>query len=84
MELDSKELKKLKELVPYRTLAPTPNEIIKEIERLQKIIKKAAEVLGEYTTYSSPTKEQLRKNDSIVDKTYDILAPEEIEEVYEE
>ena len=54
-------------------------EAIKKIEELEKIIKKAAEVLGEYTTYSSPTNEQLRKNDSIVDKTYDILAPEELE-----
>lgn len=62
----------------------TREEAVKKIKELEKIIKKAAEVLGEYRTYSSPTNEQLRKNDSIVDKTYDILAPEEIEEVYEE
>ena len=38
MELDDKELKKLKELVPYKVLAPTPDEIINEIQRLNNII----------------------------------------------
>lgn len=40
MELDDKELEKLKELVPYKILSPTPQEIIAEIERLNNIIEK--------------------------------------------
>ena len=35
MDLDCKELERLKELVPYKILAPTPNEIINYIEQLQ-------------------------------------------------
>lgn len=39
MELDSIELEKLKELVPYEILAPDADEIIKELERLNNITK---------------------------------------------
>jgi len=37
-ELDDRELERLKKLVPYKVLAPTPDEICDEIERLNNII----------------------------------------------
>ena len=37
--LDSRQAKRLKELVPYKVLAPDADEIIKELERLNNIIK---------------------------------------------
>ena len=36
MELDERELHRLKELVPYKILVPTPDEICDEIERLKE------------------------------------------------
>lgn len=37
-DLDVRQLKRLKELVPYEVLAPDADEIIKELERLNNII----------------------------------------------
>ena len=37
--LDDRQTKRLKELVPYEVLAPDADEIIKELERLNNIIK---------------------------------------------
>ena len=55
MELDDLELEMLKELVPYKTLAPSPLEIIcyikdlnRENELLNNIINKAIEYINEY------------------------------------
>lgn len=36
--LDDRQTKRLKELVPYKALAPDADEIIKELERLNNII----------------------------------------------
>lgn len=36
MDLDDREVKMLKELVPYKVLGPTPDEIINEILRLKE------------------------------------------------
>lgn len=36
--LDDRQTKRLKELVPYKVLAPDADEIIKELERLNNII----------------------------------------------
>ena len=47
MELDDKELEKLKELVPYKILSPTPQEIIAEIERLNNIINELEKYIDE-------------------------------------
>lgn len=56
MDLDCKELERLKELVPYKILAPTPNEIINYIEQLQsnwnslrECIEENKKVATEYT-----------------------------------
>ena len=58
MELDTRELQRLKELVPYKVLAPTPDEIIKEIERLNNIIdeleKDAIELMKSYKDVNAP------------------------------
>lgn len=37
--LDDRQIKRLKELVPYKILAPDADEIIKELERLNNITK---------------------------------------------
>ena len=42
-DLDSRQIKRLKELVPYRILAPDADEVIEELERLNNIINKAIE-----------------------------------------
>lgn len=39
MELDDRELQRLKKLVPYKILAPSADEICDEIERLNNDIK---------------------------------------------
>ena len=39
--LDLRQTEKLKELVPYKALAPDADEIIKELERLNNIIDEA-------------------------------------------
>ena len=64
MELDEIELKRLKELVPYKVLAPTPNEIINEIERLNNIIDELEKWLKsneEHFAEAIPFRETLRK-----------------------
>lgn len=38
--LDLRQIKRLRELVPYKVLAPDADEIIKELERLNNIINK--------------------------------------------
>ncbi len=50
MDLDCKELERLKELVPYKILAPTPNEIINYIEQLQSNWNSLREWLISYRT----------------------------------
>ena len=47
MDLDCKELERLKELVPYKILALTPNEIINYIEQLQSNWNSLREYIGE-------------------------------------
>ena len=44
--LDLRQIKRLKELVPYIVLAPDVDEIIKELERLNNIINELEEFLN--------------------------------------
>lgn len=44
--MDDRELQRLKKLVPYKILAPTPDEICDEIERLNNIIDELEEYLN--------------------------------------
>lgn len=52
-------------------------EVIKyfenKIEQLENNIDKAIEILGNYKHYSTPTEEQNRENEDIVDNAYNIL-----------
>lgn len=54
--LDLRQTKRLKELVPYKALAPDTDEIIKELDRLNNIIKEAIKYInsfgGEWKNYS--------------------------------
>jgi hypothetical protein len=68
MELDGKELEKLKELVPYKILSPTPQEIITEIERLNNIIKEAREYIESYMPNYDFDKTNLTKLLEILNK----------------
>ena len=46
--LDLRQTERLKELVPYKALAPDVDEIIKELERLNNIINKLEKYLIEH------------------------------------
>ena len=48
MELDSRELEELKRLVPYKVLAPTPDEIIDYITNLQEENQRLKELADKY------------------------------------
>ena len=45
----------------------------KEIRQLKNKIKEAIEILGNYKHYSTPTEEQNRENEEIVDNAYNTL-----------
>ena len=68
MDLDCKELERLKELVPYKILAPTPNEIINYIEQLQSNWNSLREYIGEewYCFDNESVEHEVAKN--ILDK----------------
>lgn len=65
--LDLRQTERLKELVPYKVLAPDADEIIKELERLNNIIDELEKWikennLGEYRT------ENVVDTDELLDK----------------
>jgi len=47
--LDLRQIKRLKELVPYKVLAPDADEIIEELERLNNVIDEIEKWLKEYS-----------------------------------
>lgn len=48
-------------------------EVIITAWESQERINEAVEILGEYKHYSTPTEEQNRENEDVVDKAYEIL-----------
>ena len=58
----------LKSIINNRT-----KEKDKEIRQLKNKIKEVIETLGQYKHYSTPTEEQNRENEEIVDNAYNIL-----------
>ena len=66
--LDLRQIKRLKELVPYKVLAPDADEIIEEIERLNNVInelkkkkKKYKEVIDKANNKLSQYKNNLKE-----------------------
>lgn len=77
MDLDCKEVERLKELVPYKILAPTPNEIINYIEQLQSNWNSLREYIKENGFYErqdiidaicNPNEDKLIYIDDVLDK----------------
>ncbi len=52
---------------------PQQYELLNEIDRLNNIINKARRKLGEYKYYSTPTEEQNKENEKIIEEVYQIL-----------
>lgn len=69
--LDDRQTKRLKELVPYKILAPDADEIIEELDRLNNIINEAKEYIKEWQRFphtNGSTHKELENLMKILDK----------------
>jgi hypothetical protein len=77
VELDDRELQRLKKLVPYKVLAPTPDEICNEIERLNKLKER-------YQLEKEVFKDRIEKAIEYMNYTFNISSVKEMYEIMNE
>ena len=77
LEQENEKLKKQKEYVLVGRMQLKTRDYIHQLEKEKRQLEnnrdKAIEILGNYKHYSTPTEEQNKENEDIVDNAYNIL-----------
>lgn len=74
--LDLRQTERLKELVPYKALAPDADEIIEELERLNNIINELEKELNKKIEAIKTIKDMLGEEAKIVNPHIEVLETE--------